>query len=232
MSSNERRFGILASLVPVAALALSLSVFGCGSSGENVEEWETAPVVSPNAMLEYKVDSLQNENRRLQDQIEAVAAENRKLTARNAELETKLTEAMSSPKATTTTPDEKAPAANTGGYDGALAKFHAKDYSGAITDFQALIDSGIEASLADNCHYWIGESQYGQKQYKSALKTFQGITALQRSGKKADATFMIGNCQLALGNKADAKESFQKVVADFPTSPLVEKAKEKLAKLP
>jgi TolA-binding protein len=231
MSSNERRFGILAGLVPVAALALSLSVFGCGSSGENTEEWETAPAVSPNAMLEYRLDSLQNENRRLQDQIEAVAAENRKLTARNAELETKLTEAMSSPKPTTT-PDEKAPVANTGGYDGALAKFHAKEYSAAIADFQGLIDSGIEASLADNCHYWIGESQYGLKQYKSALQTFQGITAMQRSGKKADATFMIGNCQLALGNKTDAKEAFQKVVADFPTSALVEKAKAKLAKLP
>jgi TolA-binding protein len=230
MSSNESRFGILAGLVPVATLALSLSVFGCGSSGENTEEWETAPVVSPSAMLEYKVDSLQNENRRMQDQIEAVAAENRKLTARNAELETKLTEAMAAPKATV--PEEKAPAANAGGYEGAMSKFQAKDYNGAIAGFQSLIDSGIEATLADNCHYWIGESQYGLKQYKTALKTFEGITAMARTGKKADATFMIGNCLLALGKKAEAKEAFQKVVADFPTSGLVEKAKAKLAKLP
>ena len=27
---------------------------------------------------------------------------------------------------------------------------------------------------------------------------------------------MIGNCQLALGNKAAAKEAFQKVVVGFP----------------
>ena len=59
-------------------------------------------------MLEYRLDSLQNENRRLQDQIEAVASENRKLTARNAELETKLTEAMAAPEATHA-PEEKAP---------------------------------------------------------------------------------------------------------------------------
>jgi tol-pal system protein YbgF len=229
MSSNDRRFNILAGLLPVAALVLSLSVFGCGSSGGNTEEWESAPAVSPTAMLEYRVDSLQNENRRLQDQIEAVASENRKLTARNAELETKLTEAMAAPKATV--PEEKAPAV-AGGYDGALSKFHAKDYQGAITDFKALLDSGIEASLADNCRYWIGESQYGLKQYKTALATFQGITEMPRSGKKADATFMIGNCQAAIGNKTAAKEAFQKVVSDFPTSALVEKAKAKLTKLP
>ena len=229
MSSNDKRFNILAGLLPVSALVLSLSVFGCGSSKENTEEWESAPAVSPTAMLEYRVDSLQNENRRLQDQIEAVASENRKLTARNAELETKLTEAMAAPKAAV--PEEKAPNV-AGGYDGALAKFHAKDYQGAITDFKALIDSGIEASLADNCHYWIGESQYALKQYKTALSTFQGIIEMPRTGKKADATFMMGNCYMALGNKASAKEAYQKVVADYPTSGLLDKAKAKLAKLP
>lgn len=228
MSSNDRRYSILAGLMPVAALVLSLSVFGCGSSEESAEEWESAPAVSPTAMLEYRLDSLQNENRRLQDQIEAVASENRKLTARNAELETKLTEAMAAPKVAT--PEETAPNV-AGGYDGALAKFEARDYQGAIADFKALIDSGIEASLADNCHYWIGESYYGLKQYKTALSTFQGITELQRTGKKADATFMMGNCYIALGNTASAKEAFQKVASDFPTSPLVEKAKAKLAKL-
>jgi TolA-binding protein len=228
MSSNDRRFSILAGLMPVAALVLSLSVFGCGSSGDSTEDWATAPAVSPTAMLEYRLDSLQNENRRLQDQIEAVASENRKLTARNAELETKLTEAMAAPKVAP--PEEKAPDV-AGGYDGALAKFQAKDYQGAITGFKSLLDSGIEASLADNCHYWIGESYFGLKQFKTALTSFQGVTDLHRTGKKADATFMIGNCYLALGNKASAKEAFQKVVSDFPISPLVEKAKAKLAKL-
>lgn len=229
MSSNDKRFTVLSGLVPIAVLVLSLSVFGCGSSEESMEEWESAPEVTPAAMLEYRVDSLANENRRLQDQIEAVASENRKLTARNAELETRLTEAMATPRVET--PVEEGAPAVAGGYDGALAKFNARDYQGAIADFRALLDSGIEATLADNCHYWIGESYYGMRQYGEALQSFQGVTGLARSGKKADATMMIGNCQLALGNKTAAKEAFQKVVSDFPTSPLVEKAKAKLAKM-
>ena len=226
MRSNAQRFSGFLGLLPAAVLVLSLSVFGCGSSEDAIEEWESAPEVSPTAMMEYRIDSLQNENRRLRDQLEAVAAENRNLTARNAELETKLAEAMAAPPA----PVETAPDI-AGGYDGALQKFRMKDYQGAIADFQALLNSGIEASLADNCRYWIGESYYGLREYSEALKSFQQVNDLERSGKKADATLMIGNCYLAMGNSGAAKEAFQKVVSDFPASPLVDKAREKLAKL-
>jgi tol-pal system protein YbgF len=228
MSSNAQRFSGLVGLVPASVLALSLTVFGCGSSEESMEEWESAPAVSPTAMLEYRVDSLLNENRRMQDQLEVVAAENRKLTARNAELETKLADAMAAPQPEAT-PSQPAPVA--GGYDGALSKFQARDYKGAIADFQALLDSGIEASLADNCRYWIGESYYGLRQYRDALKSFQSVVDLPRSGKKADATLMLGNCQLALGNSPAAREAYEKVISDFPASPLVEKARQKLAKI-
>lgn len=230
MRSNGQWFCGLFSLLPAAVLVLSLTVFGCGSSEQSAEEWETAPQVSPSAMMEYRADSLANENRRMKDQLEAVAAENRNLTARNAELETKLAEMMAAPKA-------EVPAGETashvaGGYDGALEKFRTRDYQGAIADFQALLNSGIESSLADNCHYWIGEAHYGLREYGQALKSFQEVVALPRSGKKADATLMMGNCHLAMGNSEEAKEAFQKVVSDFPTSPLVEKAREKLSKLP
>lgn len=228
MSSNSKWFSWSSGLLPAAVLVLSLSVFGCGSSEEASEEWETAPAVSPAAVLEYRVDSLQNETRRMRDQLEAVAAENRNLTARNAELETKLADAMAS-RVETRAPETAINVA--GGYDGALAKFRSHDYQGAIADFQGLLNSGIEASLADNCHYWIGESYYGLRDYSEALKSFQDVTGLQRSGKKADATMMIGNCHMAMGNASAAKEAFQKVVSDFPTSSLVDRAREKLAKL-
>ena len=58
---------------------------GCGPSEEAMEEdWETLPTVSPTAQLEYRIDSLRNENRRMNDQVEALAAENRSLRARIA----------------------------------------------------------------------------------------------------------------------------------------------------
>jgi len=46
-----------------------------------------------------KLDSMKTESRRIKDQVDALSAENRTLTARNAELETKLNEATAATKA-------------------------------------------------------------------------------------------------------------------------------------
>ena len=230
MSSNALRLRAMVGLVPVLVMLVALTTAGCGSSGESMEEWTQTPAATPTSMLEYRVDSLKNENARTRDQLEAVGAENRKLTARNAELETKLNEALAAPKVEAP-PPAPTPANAASAYDAALAKFKARDFHGAIADMEALLNSGVEQKLADNCQYWIGESYYGLKNYKDALKQFNTVLGLPRSEKKADATLMSGNCQAALGNSAAAKEAYQKVVSDFPTSPSVEKAKERLAKM-
>ncbi len=229
MSSNALRLRAMVGLVPVLVMLVAMTVAGCGSSEESFDEWTEQPAATPTSMLEYRIDSLTNENARMRDQLEAVAAENRKLTARNAELETKLAEAAAAP--VVAAPAAAAPTADASGYEAALAKYRAKDFEGALTDFQALLDGNIESRFADNCHYWMGESYYGLRQYQNALKEFKTVLGLPRSEKKADATLMSGNCYAMLGDGAAARESFEKVVADFPTSPLVDKAKDKLAKM-
>ncbi len=230
MSSNALRLRAMVGLVPVLVMLVALTTAGCGSSGESMEEWTQTPAATPTSMLEYRVDSLKNENARTHDQLEAVGAENRKLTARNAELETKLNEALAAPKVEAP-PPAPTPANAASAYEAALAKFKARDFHGAIADMEALLNGNVEQKLADNCQYWIGESYYGLKNYKDALKQFNTVLGLPRSEKKADATLMSGNCQAALGNRAAAKEAYEKVVSDFPTSPSVEKAKERLAKM-
>jgi tol-pal system protein YbgF len=215
---------------PAFAAGISLMFTGCGSTEQSMEEWEAQPAVSSTAMLEYRIDSLHNENRRLKDQVDAVVTENRKLTARNAELETKSTEPT--PVATKSEP---APVVNTvatnGGYDNALQLFRDRKYRDALRGFEGVLTSGVEQSLADNCRYWIGESYYGLHKYRDALSQFKTVLELQRSGKKADAQFMIGNCYVALGDKASARDAFQKVISDYPVSPLAERAKSKVAHL-
>jgi len=230
MSSIALRLRALVGFVPVLVMLFALTLAGCGSSEESMEEWtepDAAKTQTPPSMLEYRIDSLKTENGRVHEQLDAVSTENRKLTARVAELETQLTEAQSAAKSTAAV--ATAPANASSAYEAALEKFKAKDFEGAISGFRSLLDGNVEATLADNCQYWIGESYYGQKKYTEALKQFGVVLGLPRSSKKADAMMMSGNCQARLGNAAAAKEAYEKVVADFPTSPLVEKAKDKLA---
>ncbi len=226
----ERWFLIPASI----ALGLGLVAAGCGSAEESTDQWETTPTVTPAASTEYTVDSLKNENRRMKEQLDAMAAENRNLTARNAEIETKLAEATAGPaKTVTPTATPVKPSGDlSSAYSAALDQFKRKNFDGAVQQFEGILNAGADEKLADNCHYWIGESYYGMKKYNDAVKQFETVLSYKGSGKRPYAQLMIGNSYLALGDKAAAREAYNKVVSTYPTSDVVDKAKNKLAKLP
>ena len=77
----------------------------------------------------------------------------------------------------------------------------------------------------------MGEANFGKKNYEEAIKHFQLVFQYQRSEKLADAHFMMAQCYERLGRKTTAKEEYEKVVKDFPTSRLVQKAKDRWARL-
>ena len=116
-------------------------------------------------------------------------------------------------------------------YQDALQAFHSKAYDAAISKLQAMIDAGVPKDLEDNCHYWIGEADFGKKNYNEAMKHFEEVFQYQKSEKLADAQYMIAQCYERLGNKGKAKEGYERVVKDFPTSRLVPRAKERWARL-
>lgn len=208
------------------ALALAFATGGCGSTEESTDEFETEQAASPTARLEYRLDSLQNENRRMKEQVNAMAAENRSLTAKNAELETKLTEAS------TTAPTTAAPATAadpTAEYSAALSAFRKRDFNNAIQGFEALLNASVDETLADNCHYWMGESYYGLRKYSEAVKQFNEVLGFKKSEKKGDAQLMLGNAYAAMGQKDAARKAYDKVTSTYPAQ--ARKAQEKLARL-
>jgi TolA-binding protein len=222
-------------LLPFTAMVLSLVLFGCGASEESLEEgdetaWDTTPTVSPTAKLEYRIDSLVNENRRMKEQTEAVTAENRRLTARTAELETRVSESTAAGSAPVSAPSmASAPAAGSAGYDAALALYKQRKYADAIGQFEALL--GANSPMADNCEYWIGESHYALRQYDQAIGRFEKVLGFASSNKKPYAQLMIGNAYAAKGDRASARQAYEKMVAEYPASALVEKAKQHLARM-
>ena len=203
---------------------------GCGTVEESTDTsmnntWtEPAPVVNV-ARLEYRIDSLMTENRGLKQQMDGIAMESRNLATRNAELESRLNEALATPKA------PPPPADFTSAYSAALAVYRRRDFTGAAEQFESLLKSGIKEDLADNCHYWIGESYYGTGKFSDALEHFQMVFNYVKSEKKDDAQMMIGNCYVAMRNSAAAKTAFNKLISTYPTSELVARAQEKLGQL-
>jgi tol-pal system protein YbgF len=202
----------------------AIGVVGCGSV-EETQQWEETPTVSATARLEYRIDSLMSENRRMRQQLEAMANENRSLTARNAELETRLNEAMAAPK------PAPPPADMSSAYSEALGYYRQRDFATAIQRFESLLNSGVRDDLADNCHYWIGESYYGMGNYSGAIQHFEMVFNYKHSEKKSAAQLMIGNSYAAQRNYSAAKDAYNKVISNYPASVYVQKAQEKLGVL-
>lgn len=222
------------SMLVVGLTMLMLGSFvGCGTVEESTEEdWTSTPPVSVTARLEYRIDSLTNENRKLQQQLEAVSAENRNLIARNAELQNRLNESIAQPRSTSMPKGDVSsltPSSTT--YEAALARFRRRDYRGAIEDFTGLINAGINNDLADNCHYWIGESYFALKKFNDAIQHFEVVLGMTGSDKADDAQFMIGNSYMQLGRKNEARQAFQRLLSDYPDSPLRKRAQAKLSAL-
>jgi len=227
---KDRNTTLFGSLLVVALIPLAAFV-GCGSTDELSDGWEDTPPVSATATLEYRVDSLMNQNRIMKQQMDALASENQSLRARSAELETKLDEAISAMEFISTPPPEGTTPGQATGYEQALAEFRNRNYESAIRQFEGLLSGGINDKLVPNCHYWIGESLYGLRRYSQAIAQFEEVLKYVTSEKKSYAQFMIGNCQIASGNRDAAREAFNTFLNTYPTSPLQKKAQERLASL-
>ncbi|MFN0157528.1 MAG: tetratricopeptide repeat protein [Bacteroidota bacterium] len=211
-------------------LMIAFTTSGCGtveeSADTSMENTWTQPAPAVNvARLEYRIDSLMTENRRLKQQLDAMAQESQNLASRNSELESRLNEALATPKA------PPPPADFTSAYSAALAEYRKRNFTGAAAQFESLLKSGIKEDLADNCHYWIGESYYGTGKFNDAMEHFQMVFNYVKSEKKDDAQMMIGNCYVALRNNAAAKTAFNKLISTYTTSAYVARAQEKLATL-
>lgn len=108
----------------------------------------------------------------------------------------------------------------------------AADYAGSSALFQQLIDRFPDHELADNAQYWLGETDYAQKNYRRALDGFQRVVDVYPNGNKVpDAMLKLAFCQIELGEKSKAKETLQSLIRDFPWSEPARKAKERLQTL-
>lgn len=219
-------------VVVIICLAMAFLAFG-GCSGSEELLQQQAQKISD---YEKQLEELRTENTTLRQRMFKVEQDNKTLEARLRESEAKVVmerERADKAEAELTalkTPPAKTPTTGKGGYDEALGAAFAKRYDEAIAKFEALLGT-IGDDFADNCHYWIGECQYARKRYQEAIKHFEMVMKYAKSEKLADAHFMMAQSYERLGDKAKAKEHYQKVVKDYPTSPHVALAKQRAEKM-
>jgi tol-pal system protein YbgF len=86
--------------------------------------------------------------------------------------------------------------------------------------------------LMQNVFYWKGETFYAEKDYESAILSFQDVVDKFPRGEKApDAMLKQGLAFHAMKDKKNAQILYQLLLSKYPNSPAADKARQKLAEL-
>ncbi|MCX7983509.1 MAG: tetratricopeptide repeat protein [Bacteroidetes bacterium] len=217
------------------------------------KESDTAPQSSAKsvseeriAMYEKQLQDLQSENAALKQKIMRVEQENRNLTLRlsdtesklalekeradRAELQMRTSAGVAEAENVPARPSSKSAEVLTS-YEEALKAFNNRKYETALRTFQTLLERGVSEDMRDNCIYWIGECRFALGKYSLAIENFKEVLEFRQSEKKADAQFMLAQCYDRLGQKQKAKEAYEQVVKNYPMSKNVKRAKARWAQL-
>ncbi len=171
------------------------------------------------------LQDLQNRVNQLDSELTVQQQINRDLSAKNAGMEKQLMSGAATQGATMTNAEFKKT------YDEALKHFRARKYKEASASLENLAASRVEDPLVSNAHYWLGECYYAMQKYSDAIQEFKKTLTYPKSYKEGAAYVMLGMSYIRLGDKANARASWEKLVKDYPKSQYAVRAKRYLKQL-
>jgi tol-pal system protein YbgF len=201
---------------------------------------------NPALELAQQIERLRQEITQLRGQVEVVGHETQAAAKRQRDMYTDIDSrlkrleqspapaaggkpaASSSPAA----PAAAASDAETRAYEAAQNHRRVGNYPAAIAGFQAFIAQYPKSALAHRAQYWIGDSQYNLREFKSAITSQQRLIAsYSDSASVPDALLNIASCQLELGDTAAARRTLDGLVTRYPSSEAADKGRRRLATL-
>lgn len=111
-------------------------------------------------------------------------------------------------------------------YETAYGHLLQQDYGAAQAGFRDFLKSYPQDPLAPNALYWLGESQYVQRNYADAAEAFDLVVSTYATSSKApDAQLKRGMALAQLGKRQDACTVLRGISSKFPSAPAQLKAK-------
>jgi tol-pal system protein YbgF len=115
-------------------------------------------------------------------------------------------------------------------YEAALGHYKVGNYPAAINAFLQFLKDHPNSTLASNAQFWIGQSYFSAKDFKSAMANQQKLLTLYPDSHKApDAMLNIASSQIELGDLAGARATLEQLVAKHSGSQAAELAEKRLA---
>jgi TolA-binding protein len=102
----------------------------------------------------------------------------------------------------------------------------------AVPLFQQVIDKGGNSLYADMARLGLAEAQAQSGQYEPAINTFKDLSQRKDGQVPVDGVLIrLGRTYLDAGKRAEAEQTFNRIVSEFPDSPFSSDARRELDQL-
>ena len=199
--------------------------------------------------LTEQVNQLKRSLLDLNNQLEQIRGDNAKLRGQNEELARALSDVQRKQKDLqsgvddrmrkfepqkvtldgrefTVEPDEKRQ------YDEAMELLRKSDFAGTANALTAFRKRYPGSGYGESALFWLGNAQYGARQYKEAITSFRSlVSATPDSPKAPEALLAIANCQAELKDPKAARRTIDELLKAYPKSEAAQAGRERLASL-
>lgn len=104
------------------------------------------------------------------------------------------------------------------------------NYPGAISGFEEFLKRYPKSALAHRAQYWIGDSYFNMREFKSAIASQQKLAATYPdSPSMPDALLNMASALFESGDAAAARKTMDGLIARYPASEAAEKARRRIA---
>jgi tol-pal system protein YbgF len=123
-------------------------------------------------------------------------------------------------------PDEKRT------YDESLEAVRKGDFDRAAGSFSGLLRRWPNSGYRASALFWLGNAQYGQRNYKDAIGTFRTlVTTAPDSPRAPEALLALANCQAELKDTKAARKTIEELVKTYPKSEAAQAGRERLVSM-
>lgn len=117
-------------------------------------------------------------------------------------------------------------------YEAAMGLLRRGEFDDAGAAYQSFLKRFSASGYVDSVRFWLGNAQYGQRQYREAIASFRAfVAAAPQHPRVPEALLAIGNCQIEMKDTKAARRTLDELIKAHPASEAAQAAKERLVGL-
>lgn len=117
-------------------------------------------------------------------------------------------------------------------YGEAVGVLRQGDFAGAVAAFSSFQRRWPASGYAPTALYWLGNAQYGKRDYKDAIVSFRAlVSGTPDHPRVPEALLSIANCQIELKDNKAARRTLDELIKTHPSSEAAAAAKQRIGGL-